>query len=239
MTHKPWYMPLSSKNQIFLLAHMTLGYRIVYPGMILSLSDFFHLQAYLDLGMGDIFLSVWMVLVALVIAQELYRSALEHFIKRPWFHLKVAFMSLGFMMLSSVLVNALATTLSGQTNSYNQSQIIEFMGSLPWILVFQALIFAPILEELMFRGLFFGFLRKLDRNLALLLSALLFGVAHLSGSLSVFQWTDLWFLPTYSLLGFFLALSYERSHSLLTPMLVHFLNNLIGLYAIFATGLLS
>jgi|GEM_PF-390932 len=239
MTQKPWYMPLSKVRLLLLLFHVTLGYRGFYPWMILSLSKQFNLQSYLEQGFGDLFLSLMMATVSIALAYPLYQNAYQALIRRPWFHLKVALTSLGLMLVSSMLMNYLAVTLSGQTNSFNQNEIIKVMSSMPLLIFIQALIFAPLLEELMFRGLFYGLLRNISKPLALTLSSLLFGLAHLSASLMAFQWTDLWFLPTYALLGFFLALAYERTHSIYTSMLVHFLNNLIGLYAIYASGLLS
>jgi len=81
-------------------------------------------------------------------------------------------------------------------------------------------VWAPICEELGFRGLVYSSLRsKLAPTSAIVLSALLFSALHLysmAGFLSVF-WS-----------GLILAYAYERYHSLLPGMLIHAAGNLLS-----------
>jgi len=84
----------------------------------------------------------------------------------------------------------------------------------------------PIGEELFFRGLVFGALRRrLHRHLAVLLSALFFAAAHLepAGALSILM------------LGVVLAYAYEYTGSLVPGMIAHGTNNLIALLAFYQT----
>lgn len=80
-----------------------------------------------------------------------------------------------------------------------------------------AIVFAPIFEELVFRGLLYGTLRaRLGWPLAAVGSALVFALAHgygVAGLLSVFLSGLLW------------AWVYERTGSLLAPILAHVVNN--------------
>lgn len=80
-----------------------------------------------------------------------------------------------------------------------------------------SVVFAPAFEELMFRGLLYGTLRaRLAWPLAASGSALLFALAHgysAAGLLSVFLSGVLW------------AWVYERTGSLLPPILAHVVNN--------------
>lgn len=83
----------------------------------------------------------------------------------------------------------------------------------------------PVAEELLFRGVLFGYLRRRwGLLIASLGSAVLFGLAH--GIASA--------LPTV-LLGLYLAWQRERDGSLLGPMLLHALNNLVALLVISAS----
>jgi CAAX protease family protein len=81
-------------------------------------------------------------------------------------------------------------------------------------------VWAPIVEELVFRGLLYGTLRtRLSVWPAALLSAALFALPHgyeLAGSLSVLMSGVLW------------ALAYERTRSLLPGLLAHSANNLMS-----------
>ncbi len=73
-------------------------------------------------------------------------------------------------------------------------------------------IIGPIFEEILFRGLIFGELRKISRvRAALFIQAVLFGVYHLDiiqGSYAV-------------LIGLLLGYVYYRSNSIIAPMIVH------------------
>ncbi|MBX3331688.1 MAG: CPBP family intramembrane metalloprotease [Nitrospira sp.] len=85
--------------------------------------------------------------------------------------------------------------------------------------VLEYVIFAPIFEELAFRGLLFAMLRRrLEFLPAALISTSLFALAHgysLIGFLSVF-WS-----------GFLWAWIYERTGSLIPGMVAHAMNNLL------------
>jgi membrane protease YdiL (CAAX protease family) len=85
--------------------------------------------------------------------------------------------------------------------------------------VLEYVVFAPIFEELAFRGLLFAMLRRRFEFLpAALLSTTLFALAHgysLIGFLSVF-WS-----------GFLWAWIYERTGSLIPGMVAHATNNLL------------
>ena len=87
-------------------------------------------------------------------------------------------------------------------------------------------LFAPVFEELAFRGLLFGVLRRrFHLWTAAILSAALFALAHgygLIGFLSVF-WS-----------GLIWAWAYERTGSLWTGMIAHAINNLLVCLSVMA-----
>lgn len=88
-----------------------------------------------------------------------------------------------------------------------------------WTLWLGAVIIAPIAEECFFRGVFQTLVRNLTARpwLAVLATALAFGVAHAQQPQVI---------PTIAALGVLLGVSYERSGSLVTPVLLHALFNL-------------
>lgn len=91
-------------------------------------------------------------------------------------------------------------------------------------------IVAPIVEEIVFRGLLYGWLRpKLGVSLGAGLSALAFAAAHGIGML----------IPALFVIGLILTWVYERSGSLWPPIIVHGVFNMvmtIALYAALAAG---
>ena len=82
-----------------------------------------------------------------------------------------------------------------------------------------AIFLAPIFEEIIFRGMVYGGLRK-DRGVlvSVLLSALLFTIVH-----PTISW------PPVFALGVCCAYAYEKTESLLSPILIHFLFNVVAI----------
>lgn len=92
------------------------------------------------------------------------------------------------------------------------------------ILVVVAGLIIPLAEEVLFRGLLYGWLRRWGPAVAMVGSALLFGLPHGPSSA----------LPA-ALLGLGFAWLRERDGSLLGPVLLHVLNNLGALLYVSAT----
>jgi membrane protease YdiL (CAAX protease family) len=87
-------------------------------------------------------------------------------------------------------------------------------------------LFGPVAEELFFRGILYGFLRRWGVIVAVILSALIFVLCH-----PIHQG-----IPVTRLLGGLLfALAYEFGGSLMVPITIHALGNL----AIFTISLIS
>jgi membrane protease YdiL (CAAX protease family) len=84
----------------------------------------------------------------------------------------------------------------------------------------------PIGEEMFFRGLTLGALRRrMNRHLAILISALFFAVAHLE---------PVELLPIL-ILGLILAYTYEYTGSLVPGMIAHGINNVLALITFYQT----
>lgn len=97
-----------------------------------------------------------------------------------------------------------------------------------WAGVVTAVIGAPLLEEFIFRVFLYGSVRKfMGVPAALLLSSIIFAVSH--GEVFVY-------FPIF-MLGAFLAILYEKTQSLLAPVLAHALHNGVTIcYINFSVG---
>ncbi len=92
--------------------------------------------------------------------------------------------------------------------------------ALPWLLIVLAVIVAPFVEELFFRGFVFaGFRQRYGWQKAALMSSALFAVGHLQ---------PLAIVPLF-MLGYIFAYLYHRSRSIWPGILMHFLVNLWGI----------
>ena len=103
----------------------------------------------------------------------------------------------------------------------HQKDIAKGFGPIP-IQVLLIVFAAPVTEEVCFRGMLFGGLRKkLPRIVAALICGLIFGGLHaITGVTAV---------PPLIVFGFLLALLYERTGSIVPGMLLHMLNNSVAL----------
>ncbi|HAT4197253.1 TPA: CPBP family intramembrane metalloprotease, partial [Clostridium perfringens] len=82
-----------------------------------------------------------------------------------------------------------------------------------------AIILIPIYEEIVFRGIIFGYLRKnFNIIVAVLVQALIFGIMHLNLVQGIYTF----------ILGIVLALIYMYSDSILGNITVHIIFNLLG-----------
>ena len=88
---------------------------------------------------------------------------------------------------------------------------------------------APICEEAFFRGMLFRLLRRhLPLWAAVLLSAMAFGLAHASPTVSFAL------LPVFTYMGIVLAVVYAWTGSLTNTVLLHGLNNAVGTVTVYA-----
>jgi membrane protease YdiL (CAAX protease family) len=94
------------------------------------------------------------------------------------------------------------------------------LAAVPVVLVIAVL--APIAEEIFFRGMLFGGLRRrLSTVPAAAISALVFGALHATTGISA--------VPPLIIFGFVLALLYEKTGSLVPGMIAHMINNSLAL----------
>lgn len=133
----------------------------------------------------------------------------------------------GLLVASYVIIlahNAVLMLLGVDTQG---DQILELFAALdsPVWFILVGVVFAPLVEELFFRGfLFQGFRQRYGWVKGGLLSSVVFGMAHLDPAA---------FIPT-SILGFLLAYLYHRSNSVWPGVILHVLINALGMCAAYA-----
>lgn len=217
---------LTTRRQFLLLFHLSLGNFIVYPQLIAFLMKTFELQ---NKNAIQWIYGLFMVITSLILSYPVLKLETKHFSQNPLIMFKGIFQSFLLILLSSLVLNGFIVWIFGPVEASNQKALIEQFHLNPSFIIFMALIYAPFVEELLFRGLLINLMKPIKLNYALWISSLLFGLSHMFAQ--GFVLTDLYFLPTYTVLGFLLAKRYHDSNSLFSSMAVHFLNNLIGVIA--------
>lgn len=114
---------------------------------------------------------------------------------------------------------------SSVDNLRNQRMVMEMLQRAPLTMTAYIVLFAPVLEELLLRGIFFQSFGSIEnrgkRWLLLVLSAFVFGSLH---SLPVHYDFLLYFA-----MGLVLGAAYLHTKDLKYPILIHMVNNALGL----------
>ena len=97
------------------------------------------------------------------------------------------------------------------------------------LMAFQSVVLAPILEELLFRGLVFRSLRDKSKWLAIFASSFLFGFLHIYSALFAGDLSQLIYLLSYGGMGFAFSYAYEKRKTICVPILMHMINNLVAI----------
>ena len=120
--------------------------------------------------------------------------------------------------------------MEGVSNSTNQ-EAIENAHMNPFLLITFTVIMAPIVEELVFRGLLMGRVFNPDSIVGLIVSGLLFGLVHTPNSIGV------WIV--YAGMGFVLGIAYRKFQKLEYCIMAHIINNTIAVSMLLLLQLLA
>jgi membrane protease YdiL (CAAX protease family) len=115
----------------------------------------------------------------------------------------------------------------------NQTAILRETRLNANVMTIVAVLFAPVVEETLFRGVLFGSIRRRHRVLAYVVSALAFALYH-EWQFALFDqsWSVLLYGLQYLPASLAFAWCYERSGSLWAPILAHAAINLIATISI-------
>lgn len=137
----------------------------------------------------------------------------------------------GYFIMAVVFSVATSFLTQGTTNPNNENvgYAVQLNANVMFVV---SVLFAPIVEEALFRGALFGTLRKKSRLLAYIVTILVFGFYHIwQYMVADFQWIYLLYVLQYAAPTIALCWSYERSGSIWTPILIHAIINCISVTA--------
>jgi len=133
-------------------------------------------------------------------------------------------------LVGSRIVVGVLMALSGSEAAPEQvltSDLVDTPGRIA-LAVLAAVVLAPVVEEVLFRGLLHRSLRRrLPVASATVISSVLFAVVHVEIAMS-----QPLALVGLALVGVVLALAYERTGSLVVPVVIHAVHNAITVVAV-------
>lgn len=134
------------------------------------------------------------------------------------------------ILMINMLLSIVVSTLTQTGNSVNQEDIRHASTLLPLMTLLSTCVFAPIIEEAVFRVGVFSCLRaRFGFWLSAILSSLLFGFIHVADSLFNGNLIDVSYLLVYAGIGMVLAYGYEKRATCMVPCIVHAGNNIISM----------
>ena len=128
-----------------------------------------------------------------------------------------------------LISNFIIITLFPNSVATNQVAVNNLLKEAPFYMIVSAVIFAPFLEETIFR---FSF-RKMFKNdlIFIILSGLVFGGLHVIGSFNnLIDLIDLIYIIPYSIPGAVFAYTLVKSKNIFIPMSLHFFHNGIMIF---------
>ena len=140
-------------------------------------------------------------------------------------------MGIGFAVynLGSNLTYLLITRLVPDFANANDANIMDMMQQHYWLMLLGVVVLVPVTEEVLYRGLIFGSLRKRCRWLAYVVGICAFSAMHVVGYIGTLSplhllVSFLQYLPG----GFALALAYDKSETIWSGILIHSSINLFA-----------
>lgn len=126
-------------------------------------------------------------------------------------------------LIGMVVSNLIISTVFNGGQAGNEEAVQQMITALPWLMLIDAGILAPFIEEIVFRKTFKNVFS--NKWLFIISSGLVFGAVHVIGNVTC--WTDVLFIIPYSSLGLAFAASYYKTNTIFTPMAMHMLHNII------------
>ena len=195
----------------------------------LNTSGFYLLPVYLQGYNASIF-NKYTLILYLFIADVLFMSILGIIYNKDIINgfkkisLKKIEFAIGpwlFGMVIMGLSNLLISRFSPVAIAANEEGVKQSLQLLPVYMTFSTIIYAPFVEELVFRQA----LRDIIKNnsLFIIVAGLLFGLVHVIDSYNSFY--DLLFVIPYGVMGVCFAYMYCKTESIATSMIIHCIHN--------------
>ncbi|RRC91913.1 CPBP family intramembrane metalloprotease [Erysipelotrichaceae bacterium OH741_COT-311] len=213
---------IKKKNKRWIIIHYFLSLNIVLPLLLgLFIKDSQVVSYLLYVGYF-----IYILVVCKDYLIDLFRYISNYFLGllgRSAIRYPVLFLS---ALISSILVSAL---LDNQVVN-NQDVIQDMIYNNAVFGFFLVCIFAPLVEEIIFRSIIFqGLKDKYNRSIAYIVSSLFFGFLHIVVILVQKEYyIALVSMIPYAAMGFVLAYFYEKEQHVAGSYLLHFIQNTIG-----------
>ncbi|MEG0941064.1 MAG: type II CAAX endopeptidase family protein [Oscillospiraceae bacterium] len=176
---------------------------------------------YYGLGLAFCFICMWQFL------RDAFDTLLDNILKVIF---AILFAYIINMLLSYAVAAGLLLFLQDIPLNPNNNAVVTMADKSYNAVMGLAVFLAPIVEEILFRGVLFGGMRKHSRVLAYIITITLFAFYHIwQYALVSMDWRTLIYMVQYIPAGFALSWLYERTNCIWAPIFLHTAMNLISM----------
>lgn len=221
---------LTGKEKNIGLAYLVFQYALL-PALLQLVGQVFSLGGS-DTLYNFLYFSVNFICVALIFSTFLKKSILraKRFHQVVWTTTAIGF---GVFWLCSSLLHALTGLLFPEFINLNDSSLVNILGDYPVLLFVSTVVLAPVAEEVLHRGLIFGWLQEKNVWVAYGVSALLFAAIHVVQYIGLYSPGHVLIaLVQYLPAGIVFAWAYHRSGCIFAPIAIHAVNNLLAILSV-------
>ena len=215
-------------NSLLIILQYAVGYNWLYPAIIRYLygKGYVVRGTYIPEIIAYLFVFVTTVWLSWPLLKYGWKKYVENFPK----NIKMVIAGLIMMMGSVLLISSVIYLATGQMSSSNESAVDTVRKDNLLYFAFASVAVAPVVEEMVFRGCLYNLLNRWMPKLpAAIIASLLFGFLHVYDSIFTGNYLDLVYIVLYGALGYVLNYLYIRTDSIICPILLHMLNNSLGL----------
>lgn len=209
------YKEATKKEMIFALVVL-----IVYFSQFI-LASIINLETFIQRLIVQILVDVVILVLVILCFKDKLKRDLKLFKENAKAYLQYILPKIGIIYLLFLLVSIVSTLISKEASSVNQ----ETLETLPkWYMAPMAIIWAPIVEELIFRGIFRRFIK--NNTIFIIVSGAIFGVLHTIGEASLAN-IIIMAMP-YAVLGGGWAYLYAKTDNITNNILAHSFQNTLA-----------
>ena len=222
---------LSWPVSLWIVVNYLIGYANIYPWIVDLICDSFVMSALMQdiiRTMVYVFVFLTTVISAWPLLRYGWEKLTDSFGTCMGHIIRTQIGMIVFMAVMSFIRSKL-----GLSTSRNQRGINNLVQKHRFYYTVMAVIFAPFVEELVFRGAIFNSFRaKGNKTAGYVVSSFLFGLIHVLSSLLAGDFADCLFIFLYAGMGLALSYVYDRTDSVFCSILLHMLNNAISLLGV-------
>ena len=222
-------LSIATTRQENLLGYIYLAFsQILLPNLIAIIAYYIGYPISLSV-LNAIFFLVNFISILAIFHRFLGRSLLSAWKNIPKCLISVL-IGFGIYYWVTILLGLLISQIDPNFTNVNDQAVTGFVQEHPLLIGIGTVFLVPVVEETLYRGLVFQQLQRKHRLLAYTVSAAVFSLIHVIGFIGSADWATLALCFTqYLPAGIAFAWAYERSDTIVAPILIHMIINQIGI----------